>query len=340
MTDVVGALIVSRRRVARMAPPLATDPTLDQAVAAMLSALGAYLPAPGGPLPDPTVSVASMTERISGLGNSTGRDARGVLGTVDLKALRVDAVVRFQLWANGPAQADAAVTKLNSEIARDIDKLRTGGFLRITLDAAPPPDLITGLSAWRKHADYKALFEFAYESTDGAAALIAKIPIAIDSTLDEKTTVTDRMVRWDNEHADPLVVRGPANIAAMDVLVFVAVAAPTGKVSVQRTFDGAPAPAAAATLVDFVAAAGGPNPVDRNVRLLFNTYNDFLNACLSAGSQMSMGDWNNDNVDDVYQPKVMPFSQSIELAHGAERFEVAYENPPFDKVGVLYLRAR
>ena len=215
-----------------MPPPAA--PTLDTAVQAMLGILSAYLPAPAGPLPAPTISVTSLTERTAGMGNYRGTEARGEFPAVELKGIRVDAVTRFQLWAQDPAQADTDVTALASQLAVDADTLWGKGFLKFTLDAVPPAEVIPSLTAWRKHADYRVLFEYAYTDA-GTDSLIAQIPIDIDG---EKTLVTDEMTRWDQEHAPALVVRGPFTAGTLSLLLFVPGVKPTGSVTVTRTFDG------------------------------------------------------------------------------------------------------
>jgi hypothetical protein len=318
-----------------MPPPAA--PTLDTAVQAMLGILSAYLPAPAGPLPDPTISVTNLTERSVGMGNYRGSDSRGAFPALDLKGIRVDATTRFQLWASGPAQADAGVTALASHLAGDTGKLWGQGFLKFTLDAAPPAEIIPTLSAWRKHADYRVLFEYAYSETDGADSLIARIPIAIDG---ERTLVTDEMARWDDLAAPLLIVRAPITIGSLSLLLFVAGAAPTGSVTVTRTFDGATAPPAVhATLAGFLAAVAGSAPAERNACVVFASFGDFVAAAAPDGAPFAMGDWNLDNIPDKYDPLQIPLGAGIALTQPADRFEVAYQTPALDRVAVMYMRA-
>lgn len=147
-------------------------PPLDQVVTAMLGRLDDYLPLPLSPLPAPSVSVASVRERAVGLGNRRGMETRGSFAVVELKGIRLDALARFQLWAAAPTEADTAITDLNARVMADRDNLWAQGFLRVTLEAAPPADFVPPpIGAWRAHADYRVLYEFHYQDTDGAEVL-------------------------------------------------------------------------------------------------------------------------------------------------------------------------
>lgn len=121
-------------------PPVASPPTLDQVMAAMMGVLTPYLPPPDPPLPNPAVSVASVKERSVGMGSQRGADTLGPFGAIDPKGVRLEAVIRFQLWAAGPTQADDSFTTLNSQILAARDTLFRQGFLRLSLESAPPPD--------------------------------------------------------------------------------------------------------------------------------------------------------------------------------------------------------
>ncbi len=332
-----------------MPAPPALAP-LDRAVDAMVSTLAAYLPLAGGALPDPTVSLTSLTERIVGLGNSRGSEPRGELGSVDLRGLRLDAVVRFQVWAGGPAESDAVLSALVVRLAVNIEALRAHGFLKLALDTAPPPELVSSLSAWRKHADYRVLYEFAYADTDGAAGLIARIPILIDGAFDETTVVTDRLVRWDDLGAPALVVRGPFRVGSLAALLFLPgppASAPSGSVTLTRTFDGAvgaPAllplsPPPLPALSAFIAAVGGALPTERHAQVVFPSFSAFVAAFAPAGDVLEMGDRDGDGITDVYEPLRAAFVPAIGLPDATDRLEVAYATTPFDPSAVLYLRA-
>lgn len=307
----------------------------------MLGRLDDYLPIASPPLPAPSVSVASVKERAVGLGNRRGTETRGSFAVVELKGIRLDALARFQLWASGPAEAETAMTSLNTNLMADRDELWTKGFLRLALEATPPADLVPApISAWRKHADYRVLYEYPYTDTDGAESLIARIPVGIDSKFGESTTVTDEMVRWDNQDAPPLVVRGRFSVGGLSALVFIHGPGPSGTVTLMRTFDGATgAPATHAPLAAFLAAVAGSNAPERHAQVTFASLSDFLAAFSAAGDPVALGDWDADGVPDEYQPRTLALEPAIQLPGAADRLEIIYQSAAFDQVAVVYLRA-
>lgn len=321
---------------------LPAAPMLDTAVKAMLGALTTYLPASGGALPDPTISVTSLTERSVGLGNFRGTDVRGAYPAVDLKGIRVDAVTRFQLWAQQPGQADLLLNTLTVQLAGDGEALWKKGFLKVALESAPPPEPIPSLSAWRKHADYRMLYEYTYSDTGGADSLIAKIPIAIDSDFNETTTVTDELVRWDDVEASALVVRGPMTVAELSLLLFAPNPGtpPSGQVVLTRTFDDAATPPVTQpNLAAFLGAVTGPAP-SRNATVALS-FNAFIPApAPDDGDPIVMGDRNNDLIPDEYDPRRLVLGTGIALPEITDRFEVAYDALPATfGAAVMYVRA-
>jgi len=265
-----------------MARALMTNsaPLLDQVISDMLSALSSYLPAPAPPLPAPTVSVVSVTERTVGLGNRRGNETRGSLAVIALKGGRLDAVVRFQLWANDPGDVDTAIAQLHGRLLAARDALWTAGFLRVDAEGASLAEHVSSLNAWRKTTNYRVLYEFRYEDTDGAESLIARIPIKIDSEYGESTVVTDEMIRWDNQAAPLLEISGGAHgvfrIGAVSILAFlpdgwngseVTVSASVGGVVHERGFASVREFLGAFTLETKTVELGG-NPY-RAGRLVF-----------------------------------------------------------------------
>jgi hypothetical protein len=320
-------------------------PLLDQVITAMLGRLDDYLPLPAPPLPDPSVSVVSMNERAVGLGDRRGTETRGSFAVVALKGIRLDALVRYQLWAAGPAQAETAMTNLNSQLMADRDALWGAGFLRLMLEVTPPADYVPApVDVWRKQADYRILYEFHYQDTDSAESLIARIPIhsdpeVRDSLQRETTVVTDEMSRWDNEAAPVLVIRGRFDVGGLSALVFIPGLAPSGAVTLMRTFDGAVGPPTAyLTLNDFLAAVAGPNPPDRHAQVTFTSLSVFLAAFSAAGDPVTLGDWDLDSVPDSYQARELAIGQAVQLLGAADRLEVTYQAGAFDQVAVVYLR--
>src|SRR5205807_7492886 len=119
------------------------------------------------------------------------------------------------------------------------NNLWTNGFLRVALDGTSSSENVPSLSAWRQTADVRVLYEFRFEDSDDSQSLIAHIPILINGTYNETTTVTDEMTRWDNQAAPGLAVRGPMTVSRLSALVFTSGPAPAGSVTLNRTFDGA-----------------------------------------------------------------------------------------------------
>jgi hypothetical protein len=319
---------------------VASAPTLNTVAESMLGTLSNYLPPADGGLPIPTVSVASMRERAVGIGGTRGAAAVGLSSAISLKGVRLDALARFQLWALDPVEADLAIGDLNMRLMADRDGLRGAGFLRMALEITPPAEaFLDTIGGWRRYADYRVLYEFDYQDTDGAQGLIARIPVSLDSGLGESMTITDEMGRWDNLNAPPLVVRGPASVGGMSLLAFVPGPPPTAAVTLTRTYDGAPGnPASYATLTRFLAAVSGDKPLVRHARVAFPSFAKFRAEFQSAGDAITLGDWNHDAIPDSYKPLARIIDPVVQLPKTADRFEITYQAPKFDKTAVVYLR--
>ncbi len=313
-------------------------PTLDAVATTMLASLSPFLPASVVGLPIPTVIMVSLRERSAGIGGRIGMDTIAGVGIIALKGIRLEGVARFQLWADAPAGVDAAIAALNASILVSRDTLRANGFVTISLKAARPAQSIVDVG-WRRYADYRVLFEFPYLDSDDAESIIARIPIAIDSDFNESTVVTDGMTRWDEVAAPSLAVRGRLGVTALSALSFVPGALPTGIVTVLRTFDGAQAPPAVhANIAGFLTAVGGGAPAETHASITFASVNAFLAALGPATGSITLGDWDQNAVPDVYTSRTLDIEPPIELAGVADRFEITYDAPPFDHVAALYLR--
>jgi len=316
------------------------DPTLDAVANSMLKPLRQYLPPKTPAIPEPTVSVASMAERAIGIGRSRGGNSLGSFGVVSLKGIRLEALARFQLWARNPIQVERAISNLNMRLMADRENLRSQGFLRVALEITPPAESFPNpVGAWRKFADYRVLYEFDYQSSDGAQGLIARIPVRIDDGLNQSMTITDGMTRWDNTTAPAVVVRGTAAVSGMSLLSFVPGPLPTGPVTVTRTYDGAPGnPPAYATLAKFLAAISG-SASHRHAKFTFPSFGGFRNAFKSVGGPITLGDWNKDGTADEYRPSILTIAPPVGLPTIRDRFEVNYDSGrKFDRIGVVYLR--
>lgn len=221
----------------------------DRALEDMLAVLSPFLPEPSPPLPAPSVTVVSMTERALAVGNRRGTERRGSFAVVELRGGRLEAVVRFQLWGSDPVALDAEAEALHGRLLAARDELWAAGILRMVAEETSPAEHISSLNAWRKTTDYGLLYEFHYSDTDGAESLITRIPIEVDSEYAESTVVTDEMVRWDNQAAPTLEMRGGVRrvfrVGALSILAFlpegwdgnaVTLSASVGGVAHERTF--------------------------------------------------------------------------------------------------------
>jgi hypothetical protein len=313
-------------------------PTLDTVVSAMVTVLKGFLPAPVPALPSHNVAVSSLQEKSAGIGRRVGTDAVAGFGVIDMKAVRLDVVAQFQLWDTAADKVEDAMNALNTRILAKRDNLWSLGFLRLAMEKASPAENIPA-TGWRKVADYRVLYERPYQDTDDADSLIARIPIGIDSEFNESIVVTDAMARWDNEAAPKLVVRGRFSVSTISTLVFISGAAPSGSVTVTRTFDGAVgAPTPHASMAHFLAAVKGANPAERHASVSFVGLTDFLNAFDPGASSVNMGDWDLDGIPDPYTPQSLGIEPPIQLKSAEDRLEIQYADPALNHTAVLYLR--
>lgn len=320
------------------------QPPLDLVISDMLSELDTHLPPPVAALPPPNVTLIRLLERRGGLGNRSGSTPRGSLGSVPAHAGRLETEVRFQLWGADPTAVDDAVLDLQGDLLEHRDALWTGGFLRLQVSDTTLAEHVGDVGAWRKTTSFEILYEYSYEDTESADSLIARIPIQGDleergSLGGEATTVTDHLVRWDQEGAPALRVRGPARVAALEALVFVPGADPTGSVVLRRTFEGAAGPPAGhGDPASFLAAVAGPEPAQRHAELSFPSFNDFLAALAVEGDAQIMGDWDGDTNPDEYEPRALSLDPGILLNGPGDRIELIHQNAVLDEVAVVYLR--
>ena len=315
------------------------EPNLEDVLAQMVKDLQPFVPVQVGNLPAPSLSLASVEVRGAGIGNYVGMSADGTIATIEHHAIRVQALARFSLWGADPSTADEAVTGVNASIFAKRDDLLALGFLKLTFDGTASAEEMTGLGAWRRNADYNVLYEFPYQDTGGASSLIVGIPVA-ESAPDQQWTVRGDITRWDNHDAPPLSLRGPAAIAGIAALAFFphSVQVPTGAVRITRTFDGAPAPADSGTLAGFIAQTTAGTPA-RNVYVEFAALSALLANFTPDGSPFDLGDWNNDGIPDGYIPTRLDLPSPIVLPTIADRLELSYQQPPFDRVAVVYISA-
>jgi hypothetical protein len=316
--------------VSAVAEPVASD-----VMAAMMGALQPFVPGQIAGLPKPGVTLARAEMRAACIGNFIGTPPIGSIGSVEQHAVRVKALARFSLWGFAAVDTDQAAADLNTAIFAKRTDLAAQGFIKLSLESSPPSEHNKDPAAWRRFADYEMLYEFPYEDVGGAASLILPIN-AKDTPTAAQWAVTGDLARWDDNAAPVFATRGAATIVGLAALTFIANPAdpPTGKVTITRTFDGAPASADAGTLAAFLAQiTASPSPA-RNVFVSFASLSDFLNAFTSDGTSIAMGD-----NPAKYDSSHLDFPAPLVLASVADRLELSYEHPQFDRSAVVYLRA-
>src|SRR5215218_420410 len=117
---------------------MSSSTPVEQAINSMLVFLKGYLPVimppnpgdpppPDPPPPIPSLSIVTVSEQAVGFGNRRGTETRGVFPAVALKGVRLDALVRFQLWATEPADVDTLISQLQARLQGDSAKLRASG---------------------------------------------------------------------------------------------------------------------------------------------------------------------------------------------------------------------
>lgn len=324
------------------------SPSLEVVLATIRAALELYLPPADGGLPDPNVSIIKVEEKPTGLGNYI-RDEKLNAFSIALKGGRLQAVIRFQLWAGDPNDADQAIDDLHGRLLAAKNELYMAGFLRFAAEGSTSAEHIPSLNNWRRTADYQALYEFQYTDTDEARSLIARIPIHTDperrnSPNRETTIVTDEMVRWDNESAPILDLHGRLTVSRFSALLFIPGSTPSGPVRLLRTFDGAAgSPATFPDLNQFVAAVNNPTTPERYAQLTFASLSDFLAIFSATGDPITLGDWDEDLIGDNYLPISLVLPEQIIIPAGTDHLQLIYQpdnsDPQFDQLGILYIRA-
>lgn len=290
--------------------------------------------------PTPSISIVRVTERSVGLGGQVGMEVKGSFQVAVVKGNRLDAVIRLQVERDQPDAVNTAIAELHDRLLTQKNRLRQAGFLRFAALETSTAELNPTLDRWTQTIDYTVLYEFRFLDTEGAESLIARIPITVTGEVEDATVVTDRMVRWDERSAPTLMVRGRSQIRRLSGMAFIPRAVPSGSITVTRTFDGATGePTNYPTLAAFQTAIAGPNPNDRHGQVVFPSLDAFLNAFEPAGEAITLGDWNEDNVPDQYQSRVLTFEPAIWLASVSDRLEITHAGNPLSEVAVVYLQA-
>ena len=327
-----------------------SSPALTDVVTSMLAELGARLPAAAATVPVPNVTLEHVVRRPVGLGDLVGSERTAAAGARTIRGGRLDARVRFQVWATTSPDVDAAMLTLHSTLLDDTQDLRSAGFLKLAATGTTLAEHVQVLPAWRKATSFDVVYEYRYADTDDAASLLTSIPVTTSpltgtpgsTPAGETALVTGPLVRWDDEAAPPLVVRGPGAVAAVGALVWVPGAMPGGSVRLVRTRGGAPAPLA--DLDTFLAAVGGTSPTHTEASVTLAP-SAAIAALGPPTPGPSLGDWDVDAVPDDYVGHDRLLDEPIVLATRDDRLEISYTPPPgpatgLDQTAVVYLRVR
>ncbi|SDL36475.1 hypothetical protein SAMN05660860_00440 [Geoalkalibacter ferrihydriticus] len=328
-------------------PPSGHVRSADQAVAAMLSLLSTYLVPSGAGLPDAGVTTVSVAERTLGLGNRRGTERAAGFAVLSLKGGRIEAVVRFQLWAANPVGVDTLVSELQDRLLAARTELWNAGFLVVKQQDTGLSEQVSSLSGWRKTTDFKVLYEYRYRDLDGAESLIARIPIDLDpeepdSPARETTMVRDKIMRWDDQGAEPLSIRGSrtgARITGLAALAYLPPGFGGAQVTLARLdLDNPAAPTTYPDMDAFLAAVTDPSAPEHHGQVVFADLDAFLAAFTTAGDPIPLGDWDEDGVTDEYRPAVVAFARPLRLGGPNEVLRISYQDSTFSAPAVLYLR--
>jgi hypothetical protein len=210
-----------------------------------------------------------------------------------------------------------------------------------------PSEPVDTIPAWRKASSFDVLYEYQYVDEDDAASLIARIPVTTDpeesgSPAREVGTVVDELVRWDDETAPTLVVRGPAAVTRIAALMFVPGPALGGAVAFRRTSGGGAPVTSFPDLDAFLVATSGDTPTHTDAEVTLAPADAFT-ALGPTAPGPTLGDWDTDGTPDAYTGVDRRLDAPVRLAHPTDRFEIAYAPPPgpatgLDQTAVVYLR--
>lgn len=316
------------------------EPTASDAITALLNAFQGFVPAQKAGLPQPALTVAKTQIRAAGIGNLIGDSTTGAITSQERRAVRVQAIARFSLWGSAALDVDEQTIALNSSIFGQQNTLVSKGVLKLSMDTHHLPEFSQHSSAWRGVTDYDVLFELPYDDVGGASGLILPIN-SQEQTTGDAWSVRGDLGRWDDDGAPTLSIRGPAILSGLAALSFYANPGnkPTGGVTMTRTFDNAPAPAAAASLADFLTQTTSGTPPVRNVSVSFVSVADLLTHFTAGTTTLTMGDRVGNGVPNVYTPSQLNFPASLTLATIEDRLELTYAHPKFDHAAVVYVRA-
>jgi hypothetical protein len=282
----------------------------------MLTALKPYLPQSMPRLPAPSISIAALRERTAGIGNRLGNGNRGAFEALALHGLWLDAVLRFQVWADQYGAALTAITALQSSLLDARAALRGVGFLRISAVGVAPAEQVSSPSGWRASADMQVLYECRFQDADGAESLIAQIPVNFAGLPGQSLVVTDELARWDQHAAPALQARcAPGQqrrIGALAVLAYLPAGWVGGAVTLSVTLGG------------------------HTQSHVYRSIVAFLDACAVDAGTVPLGGNPYESAQLGFPNPTFP--NPLVLTEPADVVSVSYATPQFNSAAVLYLR--
>ncbi|HEU4881764.1 MAG TPA: hypothetical protein VFT45_05950 [Longimicrobium sp.] len=314
---------------------LATD-RFNAAVTAMIGRLNTFLPPDGVPPRPASMTVLEASERPVGVGNVQGNVERGPLAVLGVRGGRVQARVRYDLRADTPHDAAAAVNLLQQKVrAARLDPLLPWihDFLVLEPDGGVPAAPMGAGEGWRQSVEFRVLFEYRYEDPEEAGSLIVRIPVELRGEQHEDDTVTRELTRWDREAAPPLVLRGPRTVGRLTLLSFTG-GIPSGQVVVRRTFDGAPPATPRGSMASFAASVLGPAG-GRNEQVTLASVQSLLNAFAVAGADVMLARLGNppnlppQGVPAAFTPRTLDALRGVRLQTATDRLEIRYAAAKF-----------
>ncbi len=226
--------------LAASAPPGGSIPAVDivPRVEALLDLFRPLLPPDAQDMPPNGVALAEFQHRSLGVGGRRGLRALGPMDVAELRGGWLDGVVRFDLWGPNPTVVNEGAQQIQAGLLGAGLELRRRGLLRLRL-AASKDEEFESPTRWRRTLDYSVLFEYRFEDSDGAASLIARIPV--DDETDHgapshgHTEIRDAMVHWDDAGAPALELlaqphAAPIRIRAVSIAAFLPGGGPAAQV--------------------------------------------------------------------------------------------------------------
>jgi hypothetical protein len=307
-------------------PPIDLQPYVNE----MLALLSPYLPANFPGMPPNSLSLTELRHRSLGLGGRRGIFTLGGMDAGELRGGWLEGVVRFDLWANDLGALNNQVAVLQSQLLADSPALRQSRLLQLR-HAGTAEHLSDDLATLRKSLDYSVLYEYHYMDTDGAAGLIARVPIHSDVDAipgsEETTEVTDWMVLW-SEHEAPVLEVSLAHhdqvtLRRLLIAAYLPGADPPGTVTQEVRLNGG------TVSTDFDSLSTFLNNFQLQTEPLTLVYPPFP---LEPGETQEL---------HPYQVGELRFATPITLKGGSDLFRIRFSTrsfPPGD-LSQIYLRA-